>query len=226
MPTLKNASPPKHLSPPTSASFSHSKMQNATKTNPYDSYVSTNGNQVLFMNAKRAQVNDSVMKTVDTAPPGAAPKGSSFQFGHGAEGMIVDNTVVAAYTGNGTGVDITKFLLDTPLLPRAVAATARGAGQSSDPTSQSLSHGAAYQRESSSPDTTTPGAGTPGGGIKIGNGSTDLIFENCVFRTYTGSDQALNVQAFLTQPPVLPRRSVREQAECAHKTVSGLPRDY
>ncbi|KAJ3513787.1 hypothetical protein NLJ89_g2757 [Agrocybe chaxingu] len=99
-------------------------MQNSTKSNPYDSYTSTNGNHVLFMNAKGAQVNDSVMKTVDTAPPGAIPNGSSFNFAHGAEGMVLENTIVAAYTGDGTGVDITKFLLETPLLPRAVAGAA------------------------------------------------------------------------------------------------------
>ncbi|KAJ3513786.1 hypothetical protein NLJ89_g2756 [Agrocybe chaxingu] len=62
-------------------------------------------------------------------------------------------------------------------------------------------------------DTTAPGAGTPVGGIRVGNGSTDLLFENCVFRTYTGTDQGLNINAFLTQPSVLPRRSgpAREQ---------------
>ncbi|CAA7263537.1 unnamed protein product [Cyclocybe aegerita] len=91
----------------------------SSSRNPFDSYISTNGNQSFFMNAPNAQLTDSVVKSADTAPPGDLPKGSSVNFGNGAAGIIVRNTVIASYSGGGKDVDLTKFLTETPMLPLA-----------------------------------------------------------------------------------------------------------
>ncbi|CAA7263495.1 unnamed protein product [Cyclocybe aegerita] len=48
------------------------------------------------------------------------------------------------------------------------------------------------------------------GGIKIGNGSTGLLFENSVFRTYTGDGHLIDLQALLNQKPLLPRGNLGE----------------
>ncbi|KAJ3514476.1 hypothetical protein NLJ89_g2356 [Agrocybe chaxingu] len=79
--------------------------------------MSHNTNQLYFHQADGLNVKDSSFKAADTRAPGNS-SGSSIQFATGAKGGTVENSNVDAYTGDGSNIDLTKWMLSTRPLPR------------------------------------------------------------------------------------------------------------